>query len=303
MAVKPHTLRVFPAGPNGGNPLRVVLDAQDMSNDDMRALAKGQGHECCLILLAPLDSRYDYEFRYWAPDHEMEMCGHATVGAVWLLAKLGMLSKDNLRISTKSGIIEATVSRTSEDDDGSDGEEEEERIWIEISQPPAKMLENVQRQDHIDGILSVFGISEDDLVPGLSIQNAATSRVKTLIPIKSVAALNGLSPQFDRVQSICDTIGSTGLYPYAVSDLETQIFEARQFPRGAGYQEDAATGVAASALAFGLLENGLVVDAEEVVEVKQGFSMGCPSEISVRFRESSGDVVGCWIGGSAILDL
>jgi PhzF family phenazine biosynthesis protein len=298
MAIKSHSLRVFSTGPNGGNPLRVILDAQVMTDNDMQVLAKSHGHECCFIFPAPLDSKYDYEFRFWVPDHEMEMCGHATVGAVWLLSKLGMLAKDNLRIATKSGIVEATISVTSEDEDGCDGEEE--GIWVEVSQPPAKMLENVQRQDHIDGILSVLRILKDDLVPGLSIQNAATSRVKTLIPIKSVAALNGLSPQFDRLPSLCDVIGSTGLYPYAVSDLANQVFEARQFPRGAGYEEDAATGIAASALAFGLLENGLVFDSEESVEVKQGFAMGCPSKISVRFRETDGgDVVGCWIGGSA----
>ncbi|KAJ5747627.1 uncharacterized protein N7511_009323 [Penicillium nucicola] len=270
-----------------------------MSGNDMQALAKGQGYECCFILPAQLDSRYDYDFRYYAPDHELEMCGHATVGAIWLLSNLEMLAKENIRISTKSGIVEATVSRTS--GEGSD-DEKEKAIWVEVSQPAVNMLESIRRQDLIDEILSVLGISNDDLVPGLSIRNAATSRVKTLIPIKSVAALNSLAPQFDHVQSLCDALGSTGLYPYAVSDLEDQVFEARQFPRGAGYHEDAATGVAASALAFELLENGLLVDSEETVEVKQGFAMGCPSEISVRFREAGGHVVGCWIGGSAVLE-
>ena len=37
-----------------------------------------------------------------------------------------------------------------------------------------------------------------------------------------------------------------------------QIFDARQFPRASGYPEDAATGIAASALSFGLLDNGMV---------------------------------------------
>ena len=52
-------------------------------------------------------------------------------------------------------------------------------------------------------------------------------------------------------------------------------FEARQFPRSSGYNEDAATGITASALAFGLLENGLVGKGEEeeekgMVKVRQG---------------------------------
>src|SRR6185437_12242637 len=96
-------------------------------------------------------------------------------------------------------------------------------------------------------ILDVLGIRRDDLGP-LPIQNARTSRVKTLIPLRSVAVLDGLSPDFARIEPVCAAIESTGLYPYAISDRVGQVVDARQFPRSSGYPEDAATGIAASAL-------------------------------------------------------
>lgn len=296
MVVHVHLLRVFSAGPGGGNLLPVVLNAQGMSNAEMQAVAASHKHESGFVFPAPADSHYDYEFRFWVPAHEMEMCGHATIGTVWLMSKLEMLERDQVRLLTKSGLIEAKVSHVPGDtDDTKDG------IWVEISQPACTVMDRME-DDYINEIVSVLGVSKDDLYPGLYIQNAATSRVKTLVPLKSVSLLNSLEPQFSRIETLCEKIDSTGLYPYAVSNLKLQEFEARQFPKASGYREDAATGIAASALAFGLLMNGQVHSTDRNVKIKQGSAMGHPSEISVRFRKWGDDVNGCWIGGSAEFD-
>jgi PhzF family phenazine biosynthesis protein len=132
----------------------------------------------------------------------------------------------------------------------------------------------------IANIFSVLGIDETALAPR-PIRNASTSRVKTLIPLKSAALLDGLRPDFARIERICEAIGSTGLYPFAVSDAERRVFDARQFPKTSGYPEDAATGIAAAALAFGLLESGQAA-ADDTIRVRQGRTMGRPSEIAVR---------------------
>ncbi|WP_204310277.1 PhzF family phenazine biosynthesis protein, partial [Enterobacter cloacae] len=72
------------------------------------------------------------------------------------------------------------------------------------------------------------------------------------------------------------------LYPYAIDDRGARLFEARQFPKSSGYPEDAATGIAAAALAFGLLCNGLVEPLDRPIHIRQGRSMGRLSEIRVR---------------------
>jgi predicted PhzF superfamily epimerase YddE/YHI9 len=83
-----------------------------------------------------------------------------------------------------------------------------------------------------------------------------------------------------------------------VSDRGEQVFDARQFPRSSGYPEDAATGIAASALSFCLLANGMVAASDRPVTIRQGRAMQRPSEISVRFRLDGGRATGCWLGGA-----
>ncbi|MEO8894926.1 MAG: PhzF family phenazine biosynthesis protein [Rhizomicrobium sp.] len=275
---------VFAAGPGGGNPAPVMVDAVGLSDADMRAVAKTYGHESVFVL-PPSDGSSDFTFRFFVPNHEMEMCGHATVGAVWLLNRLGRLPRDHVRIATLSGIVQGRITQ----------------VGIEISQPKGKLEDLPDADRSTANILSVLGIDEKALAPQ-PIRNASTSRVKTLIPLKSVAILDGLRPDFAKIEQICEAIGSTGLYPFAVCDAQSRTFDARQFPKSSGYPEDAATGIAAAALAFGLLENGQVT-AEAPVRVRQGRAMGRASEIRVRFETGPArTVTGCWLGGDVRLE-
>ena len=286
-----HLLAVFASGPNGGNPAPIVAEAAGMSDEDMQAVARASGLESGFVLPAPPGSDCDFGIRFWVPNHEMEMCGHVTVGAVWLLHRLGMLTRDRAAIWTRSGRVDAQLVDCSPSDSR-----------VEITQPRG-YVETLPAAEAVEaGILSVLGITSDDLAP-LPIQNACTSRTKTLVPLKSMTILDGLRPNFRRMEEVCERIGSTGLYPYAASDLDGQVFDARQFPKSSGYPEDAATGIAAAALAFGLVANKLVDLSERPIRVRQGRAMGRPSEIGVRLRiDDRGDACGCWLGGSARID-
>ena len=110
MISKVHLLSVFAAGPRGGNPAPIAADAAGMPDADMQEVAQTYGHESGFVLPAPTGSGCDFAFRFWVPNHEMEMCGHATVGAVWLLDQLGLLPRDQIRIWTRSGVVEAHVA-------------------------------------------------------------------------------------------------------------------------------------------------------------------------------------------------
>ena len=278
-------VRVFAAGADGGNPAPIVIDAGGMSDAQMQQVAASYGHESGFVLPSPPGSDCDFEFRFWVPNHEMSMCGHATVGAVWLLDQLGRLRRDHVTISTKSGRVEARIRRPAGQD-----------VLVEVSQPAGHVEPLPDADQARADILQVLGIGADDLAP-LPIQNARTSRVKTLVPLKSVPILDGLKPDFGKIEQLCARIESTGLYPYAISDRESQVVDARQFPRSSGYPEDAATGIAAAALSFGLLSNGIVEASDRPITVRQGRAMKRPSEIQVRFNLDNGRVDGCWLCG------
>ena len=270
----------------GGNPCPIVVDASRLPAEGMQAVARHFGHESGFVLPAPSPDS-DYAFRFWVPRHEMEMCGHATIGALWLLATKGLLSGEQVRIETRSGAVTGYVDR------GGAGEPS-----VEISQPVGKVVDLTRAEE--EDVLSVLKLSRGDLLD-LPIQNAVTSRVKTLIPIKDVRELNELVPDPARIEACCGRIGSTGLYPYAVDHQGERRFEARQFPKSSGYPEDAATGIAAAALAFGLLRNGLVVRNSDRITIMQGRAMGALSEIRVRLGFADGRPVGCLLGGAVAL--
>ncbi len=86
---KTSMVDVFVARDGGGNPAPVTLDADDLTDEEMRRIAERYGHEAGFVL-APTDpKRADVRYRFFVPRHEMEMCGHATLGTTWLLAQQG----------------------------------------------------------------------------------------------------------------------------------------------------------------------------------------------------------------------
>ncbi|HXH47201.1 MAG TPA: PhzF family phenazine biosynthesis protein [Bradyrhizobium sp.] len=264
-------VNVFGNGPGGGNPAPIVVDARELDGEAMRRIAATHGHESAFVL--PGRDGCDYHFRFFVPNHEMEMCGHATLGAIWLLARIGQLHLNEISIATLSGPVQART-------DAGQASVSQPRGW----------RRNVE---DFGAVLDVLGLRPSDLLD-YPLHNAATSRVKTLIPLRSAAILDGLRPDYARVATVCDQIGSTGLYPFTVVDAEAAIFSARQFPRSSGYPEDAATGIAATALAWSAWELGLT--SRDRVVVRQGEAMGRPSQITVERDDAR-----CWLSGQVEL--
>jgi len=275
-------VRVFPASPEGGNPAPIVLDAGGMTDAQMRDVARHYGHESGFVVPLKRADGADFRFRYFVPNHEMEMCGHATIGALWLLRDAGRISSSRVLIETLSGQVEAMVPA---------------KGAISVSQPVGDIAQLTGAET--DEVLSVLGIGETDLARPVAL-NARTSRVKTLIALKDGVRLHSLTPDFGGMESVCERIGSTGLYPFA-PDCKTGTFHARQFPRSSGYPEDAATGIAASALAFGLLFWDMA-SPTETIRIRQGEAMGRASEILIGFERNGATVTRCWIRGSCTID-
>jgi PhzF family phenazine biosynthesis protein len=278
---------VFTHGGRGGNPCPVVAEARGLDAESMRDVARRYGHESGFALPSD-DGAHDLRFRFFVPNHEMEMCAHATIGTLWVLARDGRLPDSTVRIATGSGAVTGFVARRGDGD------------WtIAITQPAGSVRPLAGEAE--DAILTSLGIDRGTLADR-PVHNAVTSRVKTLVPMRDAAALNALAPASDAVEAACTRIGSTGLYPYAVLDGPARLFEARQFPRASGYPEDAATGIAAAALAFGLLEDGLVAPDDRPIRILQGRAMGRLSEIRVRLGFADGRAIGCLLEGDVALN-
>ncbi len=280
-----QVVEVFKSKHGGGNPAPIMIDASGLTAVQMTAVAKSYGHESGFIFRPDNLAAHDYHFRFFVPLHEMSMCGHATIGAVWLLHQCGLLPRQDLSIQTQSGTVLAHVRDASSNEP-----------FIEISQPAGTVT---QLSDELRSeIIEAIGLEEADILD-LPFINAATSRIKTLIPVKNPERLDAATPDSARIELLCEQLDSTGFYLFCPT-TDARRFDSRQFPKASGYPEDAATGIAATALAFGLLEYAMIEADETPILVHQGRAMGRPSDIYARLdfsASASRQPTGCFVGG------
>ncbi|KAJ5529764.1 hypothetical protein N7527_003157 [Penicillium freii] len=284
-----HLLRVCPGGPEGDGTLSVMLSDKRMSDEEMREVASSYGHMSGFAFPTRAGSECDYEIRLWDPRYELDNCAHGMIGTVWLLSKLGMMSGNNLYIWSKTGRVEARITKTPDKDSTKDN------IWVEFSYPRCTIMNNVANKYHLDVILRDLNIKIEDLVPGSAIQNAGTNRmVKTLIPIKSVAKLNELELEYGLIRKNLGRIQSNGMCLYATDDHKPYEYELRQVPENWRDWEETAT-----ALAFGVLVNGVVHVPNQILRIRQHLDGDRHREINLRFRTWGSSITGLWIGGTA----
>jgi PhzF family phenazine biosynthesis protein len=79
---------VFSPEPLLGNPVAVVHDADDLSDDDMARFARWTNLSETTFLLSPTRADADYRLRIWTPGGELPFAGHPTLGSAhaWLEA-------------------------------------------------------------------------------------------------------------------------------------------------------------------------------------------------------------------------
>jgi hypothetical protein len=79
---------VFTAVPFKGNPLAVIVDGNDLTEQQMAAIASWTNLSETTFLTAPKDPTADYRVRIFTPEHELPFAGHPTLGSchAWLRA-------------------------------------------------------------------------------------------------------------------------------------------------------------------------------------------------------------------------
>src|ERR1700761_1879934 len=73
-------LDVFPAQHGGGNPLGVVIGAQEFTSENMQRFAAWTNLVETTFLLPPDDERASYRVRIFTPTKEIPFAGHPSIG-------------------------------------------------------------------------------------------------------------------------------------------------------------------------------------------------------------------------------
>jgi len=210
-----HQVDAFCAEGFLGNPAGVCVLEQPIPDESMQGIA-AKMNLAETAFIAPLKNG-EFHLRWFTPQVEVKLCGHATLASAHLLWERGLLdSSKAARFQTLSGLLTA--------------EKDGERIILNFPAKPAAP------SDPPDGLLEALGTR------ALSV---GRSEFDYLVEVESAKTLRTLTPDFARLRKL----PVRGIIVTARSDDARFDFMSRFFAPAVGVDEDPVTGSAHCTLA------------------------------------------------------
>jgi len=273
-----YSINAFAKTTTGGNPAAVVLNSERFSNDEMLKIANRIGFSETAFVFKT--NKADFEVKFFTPEAEVDLCGHATIGLFSILFTLKMINNGKYKILTKAGILEIKVER-----DGS--------IFMEQTTPIFSNIINTEE------IIDSLRIKEEDLINELPCQIVSTGLKDIIIPVKDISILNSINPNFDKIKDISKKYNVIGYHLFALSDSNNIVASCRNFAPLYEINEEAATGTSNGALACYLYKYGVIDKTEEIL-LEQGISMNKPSLIKANLEIKNKKINKVLVGGLAL---
>lgn len=205
----------FAAAPFSGNPAAVCLLERSRETAWMQGVAREMNVSETAFVLPEAGS---FRLRWFTPEVEVDLCGHATLAAAHVLWETGRLAEDApARFDTRSGVLTA----------------ERREGWIELDFPatpcvPAKAPE---------GYREALGIE-----PPIAVLSAGPRHI---VQLASTAAVKAVAPDFGALRAR----PGRGIAVTAQGDGNPFDFVSRYFAPWVGVDEDPVTGSVHCALA------------------------------------------------------
>ena len=102
---------VFSTSPYSGNPVAVVLDGTDLSDEEMQGLARWTNLSETTFVLPPTVPEADYRLRIFTPGGELPFAGHPTLGSARAWLDGGGTPRDDERVVQECGAGLVAVRR------------------------------------------------------------------------------------------------------------------------------------------------------------------------------------------------
>jgi PhzF family phenazine biosynthesis protein len=222
------------------------------------------------------------------------MCGHGTLALMTGLIARGYLdisqgATENVHLHTTAN---SALVRVTHQNDG--------RVEVMLNLEPAK-FEAASIDD--DELRTLFGGSPDDLETSLPIEFTASDFSHLVVPMASLAGVQSLSPDFDRLNDYCEKADIDTVMFFCRQTVEAEnTVHCREFAPRAGTPEVPAAGTTNRALACYLARHGLINaqgNAPCIVRAEQGYEIERPSLVTTRMALDGNVPTDIWVGGLA----
>ena len=274
-----------------GNPAAVVLGAEQLSEDEMRRLARElHGTEVAFVLAAD-DSDHDLEIRFFSPRREVSFIGHATIAAHYVRAIANGVPKGKVRQKSGSSIVEVEVTGKAP------------ALHVTLHQSPAS-FGPVVHDDRRAPVLDALGISSASLHPACPMQVMSKWNSRLLIGLKSPEVLESLQPDMEALVQLAPRVGADGFFVFAIRpDSDPFTTESRMFCPTIGVPEDPVSGNAHGMLGVYLVHHGLLVANGHPARLigHQGRFVDRPGQVEVQIAASGKLATAVQVAGDATI--
>ncbi|MBW8009758.1 MAG: PhzF family phenazine biosynthesis protein [Chloroflexi bacterium] len=209
MAVKIYQVDAFAEQLFKGNPAAVCILPEERQEAWMQAVAQ----EMNLSETAFLHKQgEEYSLRWFTPEVEVELCGHATLASAHILWETGLLNpQEQARFQTLSGLLTA--------------ERKGEEIVLNFPATPEEPVEAPPGLAEGLGIVPLY---------------VGENKFDYLVEVESEALVRNLRPDIGKLREI----SVRGVMVTSAADSAEYDFVSRFFAPGSGIDEDPVTGSA-----------------------------------------------------------
>ena len=266
----------------GGNQAGVVLLRGEQSFPEdklMQSVAAELKHsETAFVKQLDPDT---FELRYFTPEGEVPLCGHATVSAFTVLREEEKISCREYHAITQSGKLAVSV--------------ESELIWLEM--PAGEIIQPLSAEEAAR-VYAAYHLPPATRPANLQPAIVKSGLADILLPVDSKDTLDHANQNREGVIQLSRDFGLVGVHLfYCPPEGEITAF-CRNFAPLFGIDEEAATGTSNAALSYYLYTQGCITKDNRNTIV-QGEAMGKPSRIYSKIANNGA----IRIGGNAVISV
>lgn len=263
-----------------GNPVAVVLDAQDLDDSDMRRFAAWTNLSETTFLLPPTDAGRaggaDYRVRIFSPNGELPFAGHPTLGSCHAWLQAGNTPRVDGMVIQESALGLVRVEHS-----GS---------TLAFAAPPLKR--SAPSPALVPLIASALGVRPHQ-IQGAQLLNNGPVWLGLLLD--SADTVLGLKPDHARLKDLGQNVGVVHVGPHAADTRQPGVV-VRAFAAPMGNPEDPVTGTLNASLAEWLITEG---KAPASYLVSQGECLGRAGQVHIR-RDEKHQI---WVGGQTVTSI
>ena len=197
-----------------GNPAAVIPLEKWLDTELMQTISLENNLSETVFFVPAASSDADFEIRWFTPEIEINLCGHATLASAYVLFEILNFKKETINFSSKSGILKVS--------------KKEELIIMDFPSWKPERFEDYNAET----LSAILG--------GVEIVNVYKNR-DYLVELPNEAAVKNCSPDFTMMKKYFDKMIIT-------APGKSVDFVSRFFAPGAGINEDPVTGSAHSQL-------------------------------------------------------